>query len=226
MEELIIYLPSRSWRKYNDTTSPRFGELHFSLMSAPVTNPVVKLGVGPPRELVGHTSFLLKRLGWAIKERASEAYEAVGASPYHYSVLALLDEGTCSAQATIADALGYDRSWFVGLLDELEEAGLVERKRDPVDRRRHLVSLLPAGKKRLAELREISTERRGRVLRPARCEGAGAPARPPARARSASRPALRVGRRRPLGPHTRHTRLGAWSRTCASGSPFSSVKRS
>jgi DNA-binding MarR family transcriptional regulator len=142
--------------KDNDTTTPRFGELHFSLMSAPVTNPIVKLGVGPPRELVGHTSFLLKRLGWAIKERASEAYEAVGASPYHYSVLALLDEGTCSAQATIADALGYDRSWFVGLLDELEEAGLVERKRDPVDRRRHLVSLLPAGKKRLAQLREIS----------------------------------------------------------------------
>ena len=105
-------------------------------MSTPVTNPMVKLGVRPPRELVGNTSFLLKRL--------------VGASPYHYSVLALLDEGTCAAQATIADALGYDRSWFVGLLDELEEAGLVERKRDPVDRRRHLVSLKPAGKKRAA----------------------------------------------------------------------------
>jgi len=125
-------------------------------MSASLSSPVVKLGVRPPRELVDNTSFLLKRLGWAIKDRASEAYEAVGASPYHYSVLALLDEGTCSAQATIADALGYDRSWFVGLLDELEEAGLVERKRDPVDRRRHLVSLKPAGKKRLAQLRAIS----------------------------------------------------------------------
>ncbi len=117
---------------------------------------MVKLGVRPPRELVDSTSFLLKRLGWAIKDRASEAYEAAGASPYHYSVLALLDEGVCTAQATIADALGYDRSWFVGLLDELEEAGLVERKRDATDRRRHLVSLKPAGKKRLAELRAIS----------------------------------------------------------------------
>lgn len=125
-------------------------------MTTSVTNPVVKLGVRPPRELLRSTSFLLKRLGWMIKDRTTEAYEALGASPYHYSVLALLDEGSCTAQATIADALGYDRSWFVGLLDELEEAGLVERKRDPVDRRRHLVSLKPAGKKRLAELRTIS----------------------------------------------------------------------
>jgi MarR family transcriptional regulator, lower aerobic nicotinate degradation pathway regulator len=127
-------------------------------MSSPVSNPVVQLGVRPPRELVSSTSFLLKRLGWAIKDRASEAYDAVGASPYHYAVLALLDEGACTAQATIADALGYDRSWFVGLLDELEDAGLVERKRDPVDRRRHSVSLKPAGKKRLAQLREISRQ--------------------------------------------------------------------
>src|SRR5882757_5903886 len=125
-------------------------------IEAPVTNPMVKLGVRPPRELLGSTSFLLKRLGWMIKDRSSEAYEAAAASPYHYSVLALLDEGTCTAQSTIADALGYDRSWFVGLLDELEEAGLVERKRDPEDRRRHLVSLTPPGKKKLAELRKIS----------------------------------------------------------------------
>jgi len=90
------------------------------------------------------------------KGRTSEAYEATGASPYHYSVLAVLEEGARDTQAKIADALGYDRSWLVGLLDELEEAGLIERKRDPEDRRRHLVSLNPAGKKRLAELRAIS----------------------------------------------------------------------
>jgi DNA-binding MarR family transcriptional regulator len=125
-------------------------------MSAPTSNPVVKLGVRPPYELVCSTAFLLKRLGWAIKDRTVEAFEAAGASPYHYSVLAVLEESPRETQATIADALGYDRSWLVGLLDELEEAGLIERKRDPADRRRHLVSLNPAGKKKLAKLRTIS----------------------------------------------------------------------
>jgi DNA-binding MarR family transcriptional regulator len=120
------------------------------------TDPVLKPGVKPPYELICSTTFLLKRLGMAAKERSMEAYDAIGASPYHYSVLAVLEEGARDTQAKIADALGYDRSWLVGLLDELEEAGLIERKRDPEDRRRHLVSLNPAGKKRLAELRAIS----------------------------------------------------------------------
>jgi DNA-binding MarR family transcriptional regulator len=118
--------------------------------------PVLKPGVKAPYELRCSPVFLLKRLGMLAKERTMEAYEAIGASPYHYSVLAVLEEGARDTQAKIADALGLDRSWLVGLLDELEEAGLIERKRDPEDRRRHLVSLNASGKERLAELREIS----------------------------------------------------------------------
>jgi MarR family transcriptional regulator, lower aerobic nicotinate degradation pathway regulator len=112
--------------------------------------------VRPPRELVESTSFLLKRLGWAVKDRTFEAFEEAGESPYHYSILAVLEESARETQATIADALGYDRSWLVGLLDELEADGSIERRRDPADRRRHLVSLKPAGKKKLGRLRAIS----------------------------------------------------------------------
>jgi DNA-binding MarR family transcriptional regulator len=127
-------------------------------MTTPVHthSPVVKPAEKAPYELICSTAFLLKRVGMLAKERSMEAYEALGANPYHYSVLAVLEEGARDTQAKIADALGYDRSWLVGLLDELEEAGLIERKRDPEDRRRHLVSLNPAGKKRLAQLRAVS----------------------------------------------------------------------
>jgi DNA-binding MarR family transcriptional regulator len=118
--------------------------------------PLLKPGVKAPYELRCSTAFLLKRVGMLAKERTMDAYEAIGASPYHYSVLAVLEEGARDTQAKIADALGYDRSWLVGLLDELEEAGLIERKRDPEDRRRHLVSLTAPGKTKLAELRKVS----------------------------------------------------------------------
>ena len=125
-------------------------------MTTPVDIPAVKLGARPPLELVRSTGFLLARLGMQIKARKLAAFEAAGESPYHHSVLCTLDESPRETQATIADALGYDRSWLVGLLDDLEENGLIERRRDPADRRRHLVSLQPEGKKKLAELRQIS----------------------------------------------------------------------
>src|SRR6476659_6200101 len=109
-----------------------------------------------PAELVASTSFLLKRLGFAAKERGMAAYEETGLHPYHYGVLLVLDEGSRETQGAIADALGYDRGQLVGLLDELEDRGLVERRRDPADRRRHIVRLTPAGKRALAKLRALA----------------------------------------------------------------------
>lgn len=135
-------------------------------MTVPTPTPVARVAVGPPKELVSSASYLLKRLGFALKERTVEAFEPTGLSPYHHAVLVLLDEEPRETQAMIADALGYDRSWLVGLLDELEEQGLIERRRDPADRRRHLVSLKPEGKKKLTQLRTISKRIEDEFLAP------------------------------------------------------------
>ena len=135
-------------------------------MDTTTESPLAKAGVKPPRELVSSPSFLLKRLGFAVKDRVSDAFEDAGSSAYHYAVLAVLEEGDRETQATIADALGYDRSWLVGLLDELEAQGLIERRRDPSDRRRHLVSLKPEGKTKLSQLRTISKQIEDEFLAP------------------------------------------------------------
>src|SRR5690349_11927744 len=108
-----------------------------------------------PRELIASPAFLLGRMGFELKKRAIEEVEEAGFSLYDYSVMALLAEGACETQATIADLLNVDRSQLVGLLDGLEQRGLVERRRDPNDRRRHTVSLTPEGKRQLAKVRAI-----------------------------------------------------------------------
>lgn len=119
-----------------------------------------------PQELVESTVFLLKRLGFAAKDRSLAAYEDLGLHPYHHAVLLVLDEGSRETQGSIADALGYDRGQLVGLLDELEERGLVERRRDPNDRRRHIVRLTADGEKTLRRLRALSKEIEDEFLSP------------------------------------------------------------
>jgi len=119
-----------------------------------------------PEELVGSTAFLLKRLGFAAKEQAMRAYEDSGLGPYHHAILVALDEDTHETQGSIADALGYDRGQLVGLLDELEERGLIERRRDPADRRRQIVNMTPAGKKALNRLRGIAQRLEDDLLSP------------------------------------------------------------
>jgi DNA-binding MarR family transcriptional regulator len=123
-----------------------------------------------PRELVASPVFVLGRLGISVKLEAMDEFERAGFSPYDYGVLALLDEGARETQATIADALKVDRSQLVGLLDGLEEKGLVERRRDPNDRRRHLVSVTPAGKKELTKLRKIVESLEDEILAPLSAE--------------------------------------------------------
>lgn len=119
-----------------------------------------------PKELVASPIFLLKRLGMKAKEESLERYAALDVHPYHYAILATLAEGERETQGAIADALDYDRGQLVGLLDEMEEIGLVERRRDPDDRRRQVVEMTPEGKKMLAKLRNLTSNFDAEFLAP------------------------------------------------------------
>jgi DNA-binding MarR family transcriptional regulator len=118
------------------------------------------------KELLESSGFLLARLGIGFKLKALARLEEAGFDPYDYSVLAILAEGARQAQATIADTLSLDPSRLVALLDSLEERGLVERQRDPQDRRRHVVSITAAGERELSKLRTMVKELEDEYMAP------------------------------------------------------------
>ena len=108
-----------------------------------------------PDELLEKSGYLLVRLAMGFKARAIAELEAAGYSQYHYSVLAVLGEQPRRTQATIAEALEVDPSQLVGILDALADRGLIDRQRDPEDRRRHVVSLTARGRTQLVRLRGL-----------------------------------------------------------------------
>ena len=65
--------------------------------------------------------------------------------PRHVIALQLLKEQGAVGQQGLAEALSLDPSNVVGLLNELEERSLITRRRDPQDRRRHIVELSARG---------------------------------------------------------------------------------
>lgn len=71
--------------------------------------------------------------------------------PRHVIAMRLLREQGPVGQQGLADALSLDPSNVVVLLNELEERALITRRRDPADRRRHIVELSDQGLDELAD---------------------------------------------------------------------------
>jgi DNA-binding MarR family transcriptional regulator len=95
--------------------------------------------------------FLLAFLGRVAKRRFAEALEPTGLKgPHAFALMRLRDLGPISQQE-LADMLDLDPSKLVALLNELESDGLAERRRDPCDRRRHIVEISSRGHDRLAD---------------------------------------------------------------------------
>jgi DNA-binding MarR family transcriptional regulator len=67
-------------------------------------------------------------------------------SMWGYAVLSTLRDEPVRAQSALARAIGADKTRLIPVLDELQRRGLIERERDPADRRVHLLRLTRAGR--------------------------------------------------------------------------------
>jgi DNA-binding MarR family transcriptional regulator len=104
------------------------------------------------KQVLGYTpsaGMLLVKVGRAAERWFGEALKPSGLTPRHLGVLFQVDAHPTSQQALI-ESIEVDPSKLVGLLNDLEAEGLIVRRRDPEDRRRHIVEVSKEGRTRLA----------------------------------------------------------------------------
>jgi DNA-binding MarR family transcriptional regulator len=90
--------------------------------------------------------------GQSASQRVQEALRAHGLkSNQAHLLMVLADEGATSQQ-TLVQTLRVDPSVLVAILNDLESAGLAQRRRDPADRRRHIVEISPRGTQLVADV--------------------------------------------------------------------------
>ncbi|RDI50589.1 MarR family winged helix-turn-helix transcriptional regulator [Nocardia mexicana] len=115
-----------------------------------------------PRIGVG---FLLAQLGTHAAASFAAGIEDLDLTPPQAGVLRLLATRPGRSQREIADELRMPPSRFVPFADELEERGLIERRRNPDDRRLHALHLTDAGRAKLGQLAGAARQNDDRLCR-------------------------------------------------------------
>jgi len=109
------------------------------------------------------TVVLLTRLAKVAFRRSNEA--SVGMRLRQHVALSFVNDHDGATQQALGEALCVDANNLVLLLNELEAEGLVERRRDPLDRRRHLVHITAAGRRALDRAERAQERVEAEVLR-------------------------------------------------------------
>ena len=112
------------------------------------------------RRFVGYR---LKRAFNVLRADLGGVLEPLGLRMITYSALVLIVDNPGLRPSRLADALAIERPNMVAILDELEDVGLIQRARDPRDRRAHTLTATPEGRQ-LASLAIAADERHEAAL--------------------------------------------------------------
>jgi DNA-binding MarR family transcriptional regulator len=106
---------------------------------------------GPPVALMERLSFLLKSTFALLEGTIEPELARLGINGREFGLLTLIEAEGPASQQRLASRIGVDRTTMVGLIDALEEKKLVERHRDPGNRRAYLLEVTAAGRKKLRD---------------------------------------------------------------------------
>lgn len=114
----------------------------------------------------GLPSWLLTQAAQHAHRLVADGFTAVDARGYHYRLLATLEQFGPASQAALGRRSDIHLSDMVATVNDLVEHELVERSPDPADRRRNIISLTAAGKRRLRRLEKRLAEAQDALLAP------------------------------------------------------------
>ena len=115
----------------------------------------------PVSEFAGQLFFRLWR---ATHTRTADALASVGLTPALFALLNVIGAREGAIQQELGSLLGIDRSTMVSLIDQLEQAGLANRRPSARDRRAREVAITPKGRRQLERARELISQVEDEVL--------------------------------------------------------------
>jgi DNA-binding MarR family transcriptional regulator len=113
------------------------------------------MGESGAQPLAANLGWLLSQASHALKTELTAALESTGISPRAHHVLKTAAAGEYT-QTELARIVGLDKTTMVVTLDELEAAGLAERRPLPGDRRARMIVVTKAGVAKVREAEAIA----------------------------------------------------------------------
>lgn len=99
----------------------------------------------PDARVADTLSFALRRAQTAVFADLHHALAEVSLRPIQFAALDLIGEQAGASQGQVSEALGIEKANFVAIISELEQRGLVERRKLASDARTYRLSLTSAG---------------------------------------------------------------------------------
>jgi MarR family transcriptional regulator, transcriptional regulator for hemolysin len=124
--------------------------------------------LAPPPEaaaapLTADLNWLLSRASYTLTTELTAALEGLGVSPRAHCVLSAAMTGD-HTQTELAKMIGLDKTTMVVTVDELEAAGLAERRSASEDRRARVIAVTKSGERKVREASEIAERIQSDVL--------------------------------------------------------------
>ena len=113
----------------------------------------------------GGAAFLLAQVGSHAAQQFASRLEQTELTPAHAGVLRILDHSPGITQQQLASMLGMVPSRLVTLMDELDQRGLTERRKNADDRRSHALHLTTKGQRMLQTVGEIAREHQRMLIK-------------------------------------------------------------